>query len=177
MALQTFIQINEKGEPIEVRLFDLDYEELPADFVEGWQEGFYKPVYNREEGVWVESKPSAEIFAELKARKIGELKARCEATINEPFQATNGHLYEFELKDQINFSQMFSLLIAIPTYTDIQWRTLDADVVLHTREQFLKVISDAQTHKQGNINKYWQLKGLVDVATTVEELNNITWGN
>lgn len=186
MALQEFYKVDLKtGNIIDVCLFDVDKKdkdgnsipvEIPNDCFLGWGERqMYNPVYDFKLNDWVDKKPQEEILQEVKSAKVLELNSVCEMAIFEPFQATNGHFYSFELKDQLNFTQMSFLINSNPHLTDIQWKTEDAGVLLHTREEFLEVIASAEVHKMGNISKNWQLKGLVESAETVEEVQAITW--
>ena len=89
--------------------------------------------------------------------------------------ATTGHSYSFSEYDQNNFTQQMVLLLADPTITEISWKTIDSDVVVHTKEQFLGVISDANIHKRDILSRLWTLESQVNNATTVDEINNIIW--
>lgn len=165
----------ETGIITDVCLFDDEKDVIPTDCKLGWSEGFYNPVWDFELDTWVEGKPSQDILASQRINKIQELNITCETEIFSGFQATNGHLYEFETKDQNNLSQMLLLLSMSPTMDDVQWKTLDAGVQIHSRQDFMQVCMDAELHKRGNISKYWQLKGLVETAMSIEEIQAITW--
>lgn len=112
-----------------------------------------------------------------KKDKINELNEACEATILAGFYCeANGHYYEFKVYDQLNFTQQYLLLISNPDFTGpIRWKTEDAGVVEHTREEFMTVCQTAELHKRGNIEKYWDLKAQVENATTFEDVNAIQW--
>jgi hypothetical protein len=145
-------------------------------FVDGWHnQSFYNPKYDFTTQSWVEEAPIENILADMKTHKIKELNIICNQDILQNFQATNGHMYQFTNIDQQNFNQQLSLLLLDNTITEIIWKTEDAGVLIHTRTDFTQVCKDAEVHKKGNISKYWQLKGLVESATTIEELETITW--
>ncbi|USK72728.1 DUF4376 domain-containing protein [Peribacillus asahii] len=99
----------------------------------------------------------------------------CEEEILKPFTATNGHVYAFEMKDQINFNQQLSLITLDESITEIIWKTEDSGVLVHTRDEFIQVVANAETHKRSNITKYWTLKAQVQSATTIEGIEAITW--
>lgn len=145
-------------------------------FVSGWYtESFYKPRYDFSTQSWIEEMTVEEILEGNKARKIEELNSVCEAETLQPFQASNGHLYEFDYKDQSNFNQQLSFLVLDPSINEIIWKTVDAGVIMHTRDEFIQVCKDAEEYKRGNISKNWQLKGLVNSATSLEEVELINW--
>ena len=112
-----------------------------------------------------------------KKEKIDELNAACEATILAGFYCeANGHYYEFSAYDQMNFTQQYLLLVSNPELTGpIRWKTEDAGVIEHSREEFIAVCETAERHKRGNIEKYWELKAQIENARTFEEVNAVHW--
>jgi len=112
-----------------------------------------------------------------KAEKIAELNNACEATILAGFYCeATGHVYEFSAYDQMNFTQQYLILTSnLELTAPILWKTEDAGVVEHTREEFIAVCETAEKHKRGNIEKYWQLKAQVENAATFEEVNAVQW--
>jgi len=117
------------------------------------------------------------ILEHHKKDKIDKLNEACEETILAGFYCgANGHYYEFSAYDQMNFTQQYLLLVSNPELTDpIRWKTEDAGVLEHSREEFIAVCEVAEKHKRGNIEKYWELKALVESADTFEEVNAIEW--
>ena len=89
--------------------------------------------------------------------------------------ATTGHSYGFSEYDQNNFTQQMVLLLSDPTITEVEWKTVDAGVVVHTKEQFLGVISDANSHKRDILSRLWTKESQLEKTTIVEEVNAIVW--
>lgn len=117
------------------------------------------------------------LLEHYKQDKISELNEACEETILAGFYCeATGHYYEFSAYDQMNFTQQYIRLMANPNEAGpIRWKTEDAGVIEHTREEFLAVCDAAEVHKRGNIEHYWKLKERVGQATTFEEVNAIHW--
>ncbi len=113
---------------------------------------------------------------QIKQAKIDQLNEGCEATILRGFTSvTTGHFYAFGSNDQSNFTQQMLLLIADPSLTEVTWKTEDAGVIEHTREQFLAVCREAEQHKRAQIGWYWRLKEQVESATTWQQVDAIAW--
>lgn len=116
---------------------------------------------------------------QYKQEKINKLNEQCEQTICAGFYSTAlgiQHFYRFNKEeDQINFNQQATLLLLDPIINEIYWKTEDAGVLLHTREQFMQVLNDTTIHKQNNINKYWNLKSQVLNCSNESELNAVSW--
>lgn len=117
------------------------------------------------------------ILDHYKKDKIDELNEACEATILAGFYCeANGHYYGFSAYDQMNFTQQYLLLVSNPELTGpIRWKTEDAGVIVHSREEFIAVCKTAERHKRGNIEKYWELKAQIENARTFEEVNAVHW--
>lgn len=112
----------------------------------------------------------------IKEQKIAELNELCEQTILAGFTSqTTGHFYRFNEYDQMNFTQQMLLLLADPGITEVAWKTEDAGVITHTRENFLAVTREAEVHKRGLMERYWALKAQVLAATTKEEVDAVNW--
>jgi hypothetical protein len=114
-----------------------------------------------------------------KDNKLNELNKVCNQSISKGFYSSvlgEEHFYRFNLEeDQINFNQQATMLLLNASVTSVYWKTEDAGILLHSREQFLQLLDDASNHKQNNIDYYWQLKNQVLNATTIEEVNSIVW--
>lgn len=111
-----------------------------------------------------------------KEEKIKQLDEECEKLIEKGFKSeSTGHFYRFNLHDQINFNMQLTYLSAIGRKEPISWKTVDKGVVNHTIEEFLQVCADAETHKRGLIEEFWQLKEKVLLAESLEEINAISW--
>ena len=115
----------------------------------------------------------------VKNNLINGMNKICEQKIEAGFYSDatgTSHLYRFnKAEDQLNFNQQISMMILVPTISEVYWKTEDAGVVLHTRDQFFGVIGHAAIAKQGKINRYWALKDYILKSTTLEELREVSW--
>jgi hypothetical protein len=116
----------------------------------------------------------------LKQDKIKEMNIACEKAICTGFYSSalgEKHFYAFDKEEaQINFTQQSSLINLAPDrYTIIYWKTEDAGVLAHAKEQFINVLFDADTHKTSNISMYWSLKDKINNCTCEDEVNAISW--
>ncbi|UFJ40091.1 hypothetical protein LOK74_18945 [Brevibacillus humidisoli] len=113
---------------------------------------------------------------EWKEAKIAQLDGMAERDILSGFTSqTTGHFYRFNQLDQMNFTQQMLLLVADQSIAEVSWKTEDAGVVVHTREQFLAVTNEAEQHKRSLMERYWTLKAQAQDATTKEEVDTINW--
>lgn len=117
---------------------------------------------------------------DIKANKLAEFDASCQATIQKGFSSSatgTEHFYRFNKEeDQLNFNQQLSMIQEFPEdYPTIYWKTEDAGVLPHTQDQFKLVVKDASIHKNNNIQKYWNLKNQILIATSIEEVQAIVW--
>lgn len=177
MTMKEFYKIDPvTGLILDMALLD-DEGDILDDMKPGWggDRGFHNPIWGFDTDDWIEGKSKADMLEIHKTTKINELNALCEETIYAGFKASNGHEYEFEDKDQTNISQSLLLASMDVDMSDIEWKTLDAGIVVHTRGEFIKMCIDAEAHKRGNISKYWKLKESVEAAATNEEINKIVW--
>ncbi|HLO11212.1 MAG TPA: hypothetical protein VK190_03025 [Pseudoneobacillus sp.] len=119
------------------------------------------------------------LLQKIKNDKIEELNKACENHIIKGFWSSatgNPHFYRFnKTEDQLNFNQQATMLIIDPNINTVQWKTEDAGIIPHTRNQFMKVLNDVAEFKQNTISEYWQLKYRVMTATTANEIANIVW--
>lgn len=102
---------------------------------------------------------------------------KCQKRIEDGFYSSAlgvPHFYRFlKNEDQLNFNQQLSMILLNTSITEVMWKTQDAGILLHDKNQFLQVVNDAATHKQSKIARYWQIKAQILVATSLEELQNI----
>jgi hypothetical protein len=111
----------------------------------------------------------------LKGKKLSELSEACQSSILVGFTGTNGHQYQFDWKDQDNLTQQMLFLVGDPTINTVDWKTMDAGIISHTRAEFLQVCADANNHKRSNMGKYWTLEAQLNALTTEEEINSLSW--
>jgi len=118
-----------------------------------------------------------------KKEKIEELKAKCRETIYGGFTIppettyTNliGNEYGFDQEDQDNFCQQMLFIAEISPDEPIYWKTKNKGPLPHTIDEFKEVCRWAEQHKRSNIHKCWDLQTQVQNATTIEEIESITW--
>jgi hypothetical protein len=110
----------------------------------------------------------------VRSEKLKELNDKCESTICDGF-ISNNHEYQFDYKDQDNIGQQLTLLLLDPTINSIQWKTKDAGIVVHTRDEFIAIANDANNHKRLNMGKYWTFEAQLKTLTTESEINSIVW--
>jgi hypothetical protein len=137
-----------------------------GQFIIEWNMTEPQPTHEELQTAWINY---------LKDSKLAELSVACQSTILAGFTASNGHKYQFDFKDQDNLTQQMLLLVSDPTITTVDWKTMDAGIVSHTKEEFLQVCGDANNHKRLNMGKYWTLENQLASATTEEEIGNIIW--
>lgn len=114
----------------------------------------------------------------LKDAKIAELNDACNQEILAGFTSSalgQPHTYGFDYEDQQNLNGQLAILMFDNTITSVNWKTKDAGVLTHTRDQFIQVCKDAEAFKRSRIEKFWNLKAQVQQATTEDQINAITW--
>jgi hypothetical protein len=67
------------------------------------------------------------------------------------------------------------LLNLDPTIDTVLWATVEDGFVTHTRDQSIQVMKDGAAHEKSLKMRYYTLESQVNAATTVEEVNAITW--
>lgn len=115
---------------------------------------------------------------DLKTKKIEQLNYLCNQDILSGFASSAlgiEHTYGFSYEDQQNIASMLTLMNADSTITSTYWKTKDAGVLLHTKDEFLVLCKDAQSHKQGKIATYWAKKSQVETLTSKDEIIAIIW--
>jgi hypothetical protein len=128
-----------------------------------------------------EKKPSEEDLMNWwidykKQESLRALKNSVNQSITSSFTSIKtGHSYDFEEHDQSNMTQQMLLFVNNPTLNEVDWKTNDAGIVKHTREEFFAVVDDANNHKRSNLAKFWAKEFALKNATTVEEIEAITW--
>lgn len=137
-----------------------------GEYIDMWELPYPQPTDEELLNGWIKH---------LKKAKLAELNEACQSAIYGGFTGGNGHQYQFEEKDQGNIGQQLTLLLLDDTISSIQWKTKDAGIVVHTRNEFIALANDANNHKRGNMGKYWTLEAQVNASTTESEINSIVW--
>lgn len=111
--------------------------------------------------------------------RISELNSKCNMTILSGFSSSAlgvSHNYDFNEEAQRNLSGRLSLINADPNYpASFSWKTTDSGIMTHTKEQFIQLCVDADTFKNNQVSKYWNLKAQVNLTTTVTNVTAIVW--
>ncbi|KIL35177.1 hypothetical protein SD71_16265 [Cohnella kolymensis] len=114
---------------------------------------------------------------EAKQDKVKELAAERDKHLYAGFSsnATGITLYfGFDPIDQAYLQEKALLLVIDPTVDAIDWKTSQGFVTL-TRSQFLQVIKDGGTHKEGLVRQLMYLEAQVMNCTTIEEVAALAW--
>lgn len=117
-------------------------------------------------------------LSETQQQKILELNIACNQEILNGFSSSCtglSHQYKFDMEYQGNFSKKMGLLALVPTIQSVDWPTKDMGVVEHTREQFIQLIIDGQTHMETKIFRYFGMKAQIEACETVEAVNEFVW--
>lgn len=143
------------------------FDEGEGQFIKEWNLPYPQPTEEELIGGWI---------AILKQKKIAEFHNLCTETIMLGFTSRSmGYQYGFNELDQMNMTQQMLLFLNKPELTIVDWKTEDAGVITHTRQQFLTVVTEADTHKRGWINYYWNKKIEINNQTTVEGVHSVEW--
>jgi hypothetical protein len=116
-----------------------------------------------------------------KKKKTEELSNACQKAILGYFEATVNsvaYLFSFDREAQTNFTGTLALFTE-GLITEMEWtahREGVAERIVLDKVKFLQVIAVAFQHKNMKVAKYRnQLVPLVEQATTLEEVADITW--
>ncbi|PUA40763.1 hypothetical protein C8Z91_02740 [Paenibacillus elgii] len=141
-------------------------------------EGLHLPKWDFTQEQWVEGKPADELLVLQKASKLAELKRLCTEAIEGTFTSSalgEEHVYSFDTEAQLNFQSTKELMNMHPNFTQTLWKTRDAGVLMHTKEQFIRLWLDGQMHKTNLIEKFRRLEKELEHATSVDAVNSIRW--
>ena len=124
------------------------------------------------DGHYVERPPYVLPLDDVKAAKISELKSIRDAKELEPVQYID-HLYDFDVK---SFDRINAAIIALDqTQGTIGWTTADNSVVEVNADALRGVIASAAIRSNALHVIYRELKEAVNAATTVSEVESISW--
>lgn len=118
--------------------------------------------------------------SDYQQNKVYQLNTACNQTILNGFSSSvtgTLHQYKFNMEYQANITQEGTMLALDPTITTVDWPTVDAGVIPHTRDQFIQLCKDSKTFKETNIYRYFALKAqvLASTITTIDQVNAINW--
>ena len=111
---------------------------------------------------------------EIKRRKREELKDARDLAEIEPIEY-NGNLYDYDEKARDRINAAIIALEQFGSNATLKWTMADNTSVEITASDLRNVITAVAVRSNALHIKYRQLKELIDIATTYEELNEITW--
>lgn len=123
------------------------------------------------------SENDADYLEFVKSEKYRELTDACNKSILAGFKTTDGLFYQFEEKDQANFTQQTILLIMDSNISKVIWESgkNDGKFKEYSKEEFMNIVAQAQKHKSDNISKLAVLRAKLGTTKTVEEIKCISW--
>lgn len=100
------------------------------------------------------------------------------ASLNSPFTSSadnTSRQYGYSDTDQKNMNKLAETIdMGIATFP-VPYGDVDGNLVMLDQAGFKQLVTDANTHNWNTINQYRQLVGNVMTATTIDEVNAITW--
>ncbi len=126
---------------------------------------------------WKSIKCDEEFITLARISKYLELTSKCNKAILAGFETVDGKFYQFDEKDQTNFTQQTILIMMDSSVTTVTWESgnQDGKFAEYTKEEFLQLIGLAQQHKNTKISKLTTLRNQLDSAKTIEEIKSIEW--
>lgn len=151
-----------------------------------WDYSGFTTVYREIDGgcqfsnngsVYVEPIPYEPTLEEIKENKINQLSDTCNfLIINGVDINIDGALEHFSYKeeDQVNIKEIFDL--AVQTNVPMYYHADSESCKLYTVEQIINLYATATTNKMHHITYYNQLKEFVNDLETVEDVQNVEYG-
>jgi hypothetical protein len=139
-------------------------------------DGLYKAKFV--DSAWVESETDATLLQYAKDAKKAELNKKCDLTIMGGFTSSAlgaPHTYSSVLTDEIWYNATKNRFDIDATFTSVDWKTIDAGYLTHTKAQFQQVFIDGHAYGNNQIAKLNNLKAQVDSATTQTDVEGIVW--
>lgn len=121
---------------------------------------------------------ATDLFNAAKQRKKDELSQKCNEVISSGFPSSAlgvQHTYPSDEEAQRNFNTIMNRFLIDSTFTNVNFKTLDAGYQSHTKAQFYQVFTDGHNYGEQQIVHLNDLKTQVDAATTIDAVNAITW--
>lgn len=157
------------------KLMEKAQTEYPGDtYLQGGDDYFNEFANNKiyVDDHFEDEPPYVPPLEDVKAAKISELKGIRDEKELEPVQYID-HLYDFDTK---SFDRINAAIIALDqTQGTIGWTTADNQVVEVNADALRGVIASAAIRSNALHVIYRELKEAVNAATTVEEVNSISW--
>jgi hypothetical protein len=88
----------------------------------------------------------------------------------------DNNYYDADTRSQFNLASIVSAgNVNIPLPNNFMWRTSDNQNIPFNRQQLVELSATMINNTNTIYQESWQKKALIDAATTVEEVENITW--
>jgi len=114
----------------------------------------------------------------IQQAKIDELNLACNQDILCGFKSScTGieHQYKFTEEWQTNLNRQMNSLIIDDLVDSIEWNTVDAGVINHTRRQFITLYQDSKTFIDSKISNYYNMKQQVMNCQNTCDVGLINW--
>jgi hypothetical protein len=140
----------------------------------GRLEGFENAYFIADSGLDASLIPFEDVIDFTKQLKIAELSKECNSAILNGF-THNGDEFGFTMEDQANLTQQMTLLLLDTTIASVDWKTNNNGIKTFTREEFIAICRASESHKRGNIGRFWTLKQTVlnTSYTSVVDLKSV----
>jgi hypothetical protein len=144
-------------------------------YISKWNLNVPKPTIEQLNGLFDEVD-----LKQIKQKKIDDLDQSCKNAILDNFTATlNGVDYEFAYdSDSQNRFNGVGILFLGNQITEVTWTAYQNGQRVRinlTKDDFNIISLAALKHQNDNVTKYSDLYNKVNDATTVDEINAITW--
>ncbi|MGG4438298.1 hypothetical protein AAXE64_27485 [Priestia megaterium] len=116
------------------------------------------------------------ILAHHKKLKCSVLDAMCDTTIEGGIVSeVNGHHYRVNKDDQRMMLGQKEFLNSFPEEETVEWRTEDAGMIDHSRDEWIAMYYESFKFVSMNLKKVNELKRMIDLATTHQEIIAVNW--
>lgn len=149
-----------------------------VDGVGNWSITEWKLPEQKPSNTDVENYWNTNMMDYYKPLKKSELDNQCDLAIMGGFTSSvlgEPHQYQSMVIDEIWFNSTINRFSVDPNFTTVNYKTIDAGYLPHTKEQFFRVFIDGHNYGDSQISKLNGLKAQVEAATTKEELDAIEW--
>lgn len=110
------------------------------------------------------------MLIQYKEMKKQECKNHCENLILSGFYY-GGHHFEYDYKDQQNFTQQMYLLLLDPTIQTIDWKTSEG-IISFNRDEFIQICREGESNKRSYMESYWECVEKIDQLNDCSSIKN-----
>ena len=122
--------------------------------------------------------PLYEKLIPLKETKIEEINLACNQDILIGFKSScTGveHEYKFTEEWQTNLNRQMNSLLLNNSIEFVNWTTKDLGVIIHTKEQFIKLYQDSQEFIDSKMSRYYSMKEQIMNCQSIDDIKLINW--